>query len=327
MTAPGQLLLAEQHHFWVGVERRTVAAGTVVYGQMYVFAQVPAEVRHAYPVVCVHGGAGQGLAYLGPGEGRPGWAHYLVQEGYVVYVVDRPGHGRSPHHLEVLGPMTGPIAYERLVPMLTAGKPGGHWPGTGEIGDPTVDQFMAAHGPMMADNSIAHGLWQSRGVELLERIGPAIIMTHSAGGPFGWLVGDARPDLVKGIVAIEAGGPQHTAIPLSYDPPISRLDELAMETISPKDKPPYQLQAEPARPLVNLRRVPIATVRSDDSSFDALTDATVAYLRQGGCTVDDVRLADHGVRGNGHFMMLEDNNRQVFDVVLSCIEGLERSFA
>jgi len=30
---------------------------------------------------------------------------------------------------------------------------------------------------------------------LLDKIGPAIIMTHSAGGPFGWLVAEIRPNL------------------------------------------------------------------------------------------------------------------------------------
>ena len=30
--------------------------------------------------------------------------------------------------------------------------------------------------------------WREAGAELLDKIGPAIIMTHSAGGPFGLLV-------------------------------------------------------------------------------------------------------------------------------------------
>ena len=42
--------------------------------------------------------------------------------------------------------------------------------------------------------------------DLLDRIGPAIIMTHSAGGPFGLLVAEARPDLVKATVIIEGAG-------------------------------------------------------------------------------------------------------------------------
>jgi pimeloyl-ACP methyl ester carboxylesterase len=42
---------------------------------------------------------------------------------------------------------------------------------------------------------------------LLDRIGPAIILTHSQSGPFGWLIADARPKLVKAVVAVEPAGP------------------------------------------------------------------------------------------------------------------------
>jgi len=31
--------------------------------------------------------------------------------------------------------------------------------------------------------------------------------------------------------------------------------------------------------------------------------------------VEDVQLKDRGILGNGHFMMLETNRRQVFDVI------------
>ena len=63
---------------------------------------------------------------------------------------------------------------------------------------------------------------------LLDKIGPAIIMTHSAGGPFGWLVAEIRPNLVKGIIAIEGGGQPFggqnvwgmSTIPVAYDPPV-----------------------------------------------------------------------------------------------------------
>jgi pimeloyl-ACP methyl ester carboxylesterase len=36
--------------------------------------------------------------------------------------------------------------------------------------------------------------------------GPAILLTHSQSGTFGWLVADARPALVKAIVALEPSG-------------------------------------------------------------------------------------------------------------------------
>jgi len=43
-------------------------------------------------------------------------------------------------------------------------------------------------------------------------------------------------------------------------------------------------------------------------------------LKQAGCKAEDLQLKDHGVLGNGHFMMIENNRRQVFDVIRGWIE-------
>src|SRR5262249_11740185 len=52
--------LAEQGGFWVGVRRRTMPYGTIAQGQMFVQYMIPAERRHPYPIVLVHGGGAQG---------------------------------------------------------------------------------------------------------------------------------------------------------------------------------------------------------------------------------------------------------------------------
>src|ERR1700738_387901 len=40
------------------------------------------------------------------------------------------------------------------------------------------------------------------GAALLDRIGPAVVLTHSQSGAFGWLIADARPQFVKAVVAL-----------------------------------------------------------------------------------------------------------------------------
>ncbi len=96
--------IAEWSYFWVGNERAPLAKGTLVGGkQMYVEYWIPSVVKHPVPIVLVHGGGGQGLDWIGTPDGRPGWAPMLLQQGYKVYVVDRPGHGRSPLHPELHG--------------------------------------------------------------------------------------------------------------------------------------------------------------------------------------------------------------------------------
>jgi pimeloyl-ACP methyl ester carboxylesterase len=326
--------------FWVGVNAVASPFGTVAKGQMYVEWESPKDRRHPWPLVLVHGGGGQGTDWLGTPDGRPGWAHYLVREGYEVYVVDRPGHGRSPYHPDVLGPMSPPMPYEVVTDMFTAPAraaqpyPGAplhtQWPGSGLEGDPARDQFAASSGPMQVEAAEAQRDAQAAGVELLERIGPAVLMTHSAGGPTGWLVADARPELVKAIVAIEPLGPPFrnagalsvpwgvTAASLTFDPPAADPADLAV--VEHPGPPPHKLQAEPARQLTNLHGIPIVLVTAEASFANQSDPAVVAFLRQAGCTVDHLRLADHGIHGNGHLVVMERNNREALQPILDWLE-------
>src|SRR5437667_6413639 len=157
--------LAEWSYFFVGVERAELARGTYVNGkQMYVEYFIPAQVRHPFPMVLVHGGGGQGLDWMGTPDGRRGWVQILIEEGYKVYVVDRPGHGQSPYHPDLHGGWPGPQTLESISGLFTpqrakapAGGRGGfgnsanaklhnQWPGTGEVGAPELTQLVASQG-------------------------------------------------------------------------------------------------------------------------------------------------------------------------------------
>ena len=71
-------------------------------------------------------------------------------------------------------------------------------------------------------------------------------------------------------------------------------------------------QAEPARRLVNLRNIPVLVVQAEASYHAAYDHCTAAYLRQAGVSrVRFVSLADVGIKGNGHMLMLEKNNMEI----------------
>ena len=56
-AADPELDIAEWSFFWLGVKRAELARGTVINGaQAYVEYQIPARVRHPYPIVIIHGG-------------------------------------------------------------------------------------------------------------------------------------------------------------------------------------------------------------------------------------------------------------------------------
>ncbi len=318
--------------FWIAGELRGTPAGTASVGSMYVERLSADTTARPYPVVLVHGGGGQATDYLGTPEGRPGWAQQLVGEGFTVYVVDRPGHGRSPHDPAVFGPTTTALTAERFLSVFAPeafATTHTQWPVGRTLDDAGVQQLTASFGPMLADWAVMHAVEQVRLAALLDRIGPAVVFCHSAGGPAGYLAADARPELVKALVAIETVGPPFAShptgnvlswglacAPLTYDPPAADAGELRLESEEVPGGPPRTLQAEPARRLANLAQVPIAVVTSPNSPFRSFDDHLLAFLRQAGCQVDAVRLDDHGVLGNGHGMMFELNNGEALQVIL-----------
>jgi pimeloyl-ACP methyl ester carboxylesterase len=322
------LKLADQGGFFVGVQRKTMPYGTIALGQMFVQYMIPAEKRHPYPVVMVHGGGGQGTHMMGLG-GRPGWVHYFVQAGYAVYWLDRPSYGRSPYHPDALGPSHLPNVppIEGLI-QSTGVFNTAQWPGPGGMNDPFMDQFMACEAGNVADEAFHSELAWHGGVELLERIGPSILFTHAFGGFFGWGVADRRPDLVKAILCMEINGNPFTAqlrwgltaAPITYDPPVTDLAQFKLvDHTEPPDSPrpivpSYKLQAEPAHKWKNLQQIPVGWLTSEWGAGGSPV-AQVAFLKQVGCQVEMLRLRDYGITGNGNLMLMEKNNHEVFAVL------------
>lgn len=333
------LVLAAQGFFWTGgelVEHAT--AGPVLRGQQYVEYWIPQELRHALPIVMIHGGGGQGTDFLGTPDGREGWVKWFVRRGWAVYVVDRPQHGRSPFHPAVQGEIGGVPPTAFLEKMFT--RPGdfadnypqarlhSQWPGSGRLDDPAFLAFLAGTGPTLADKAQADRDAQVAGADLLDRIGPCLLLTHSAGAPPGWLIADARPGLVRGIVAAEPLGPPFTATsgplpygltsaPLTFDPPLGEGEALASEE-RPAPGPGFvagKVQREPARRLPNLAGVPILVLTAEASWMAGENHAVVDFLVQAGCDAEHWRLESHGVRGNAHAIQLESNSDEVAQVV------------
>jgi pimeloyl-ACP methyl ester carboxylesterase len=209
------------------------------------------------------------------------------------------------------------------------------WPGTGRIDDPAMLRFLAGTGPSLASMEQGHRDAQVAGADLLDQIGPAILMTHSAGGPAGWLIADARPDLVKAIISVEPAGPPFaanqggkmtfglSAAPLTFEPPLAEGEELKTE-LRPAPHPDLKdclVQAEPARKLPNLARIPVVVVTAEASWMAADNHGTVDFLLQAGVDVRHLRLEDHGVHGNGHAMMLESNSDEVAAAIADWISA------
>ncbi len=349
------LVIARQGYFFVGGRIDRAIEGAPMVGQIYVEFQIPERLEHPYPVVMIHGGSQTGTNFTGTPDGREGWAQYFLRRGYAVYVVDQVARGRAAHWGEVHGAMTPPrirFVEDRFVaPERAKLWPQAHlhtqWPGAGEPGDPVFDQFYASQVPSIADFAKQQELNRDAGAALLDRIGPAILLTHSQSGAFGWPIADARPKRVKAIVAVEPSGPPvHDIefkgapdwfadatktkmsglgeVPLSYDPPGAPAFVREEKADAP-DLVQCWMQTSPARQLVNLKDVPVLVVTSEASYHASYDHCTVKYLRQAGVNTTFLPLARRNIRGNGHMMMLEKNSDEIAAAMLEWLDATVRN--
>jgi pimeloyl-ACP methyl ester carboxylesterase len=344
------LSVAREGYFFVGGKYSIVKDQQVMSGQLYVEFQIPSKLAHEWPIVMVHGGGQSGTNFTATPDGREGWAQYFLRQGYAVYVVDQPGRGRSAYQADLYGGVTTPsldnVQRRFVAPERYQLWPQAHlhtqWPGTGAPGDPAFDQFYASQVPSIQDFTLQQMLNRDAIVALLEKIGPAIVLTHSQSGAFGWPVADRKPDLVKAIVAVEPNGPPFfdttnvsapewfrdsgtqtrpwgiTAVSLAYAPPVDNPSELAIVRQEKSDTPELAkcwLQRSPARQLPNLQKIPILVVTAEASYHAPYDHCTVKYLEQAGVRSTWIKLGDIGIHGNGHMMMLEKNNVEIASVI------------
>jgi pimeloyl-ACP methyl ester carboxylesterase len=317
----GPINLRDQGFFWVGVRTKEVQvpgpAGTAprnghaIEGQMYVGFQLPAEKRHPYPLVLVHGGGGQATDWMGTPDGRDGWLDYFLAAGFDVYFVDRPAHGRSPNHRGYGEQLGAPPTLEQIAG-FTAGSR--QYPGGGAALSAEVKQHTASSEP---GPTVANEILKENFAELLDRIGPAILITHSAGGPSGWLAMEARPDKVKAVLAIEPamGITEFLAPLITFQPALAPGGRI--ETV---ELPPERPGLAPCRlqPEGKVRKVPayagkpvLFVVAPLSSMFAPTVHCSVQTLNQLGASAKLARLEDHGLEGNAHFMNEELNNGEI----------------
>jgi len=318
----GAIRQSRRGNYWLPGERVTIDGEQYQHGAMFVSWEAPPKPQNSVPLVLVHGGAVQGTEWLDTPDGRPGWAQRLVEAGYPVFVVDRPTQGRSPYHPSVSGPMGPPFSYSEGRTVFFPPDPSyrhTQWPF--DIDDAAaLDAFIAAFGPLPADLAESQRLDADRLADLLDQIGPAVVVTHSASGPAGWLVADRRRDLVRAIVSVEPMGPAFatiphigtlawglTAAPLTYDPPFATADQAAAAD-------PQALRV-PA-----LDGLPVAIVTGGASPFARAGRDIVAWLQTAGARADHVDLPASGVQGNGHGLIYERNSDAALAPVLKWLD-------
>ena len=342
--ATGPLVLEKMGSYYVGGKMTDVEGRAAMFGHMYVEYMIPAKRTQPYPVIMVHGGLRSGTNFTGTLDDKEGWAQRFVRQGYAVYIVDQVGRGRSGLDEKLYGPIRRSDAkgvlsryvQQKKHNLWPQAKLHTQWPGGDEMGDPSVMALSASQLPEIASFRRQQELNRDALVALLDKIGPSVLLAHSMAGAFLWPVADARPEKVKAILGVEPNGPPvHrvdflgapewfkygpvalsygvTDVALPYDPPVVTAAELKFvqqEKADGEGLVRCYAQAEPARKLPNLR-MPILVVMGEASYHAPYDHCTVNYLNQAGAKASLMRLADLGIKGNSHVLMLEKNSAEI----------------
>ncbi|KAL8798280.1 MAG: hypothetical protein Q9182_006792 [Xanthomendoza sp. 2 TL-2023] len=319
--------------FWTGGEYifDQTANGTIFANQMYVEQLTPAKgSTKPYPLVFLPGGGSTGALWLNTPDNRQGWASYFLDQGYQVHLIDYQATGRSQRlpdqkaaitatTLSAAQFFTAPEKYPYLYPQA---KLHTQWPGTGQQGDPTFDQFYASQEPVPTNNTLEEVYMRKSMCQLLEKIGKSYLIGHSYGGSFLLTTADQCPELVQGLFGAEPTAtpfdvPRRpygvTATPLVYDPPVKVPSDLIQQRVgeSSPGNTSCILQAAPAKKLVNISKVPMKFFTAEASVHITYDHCLAAYLWQAGVQLEWTLLTDLGIKGNGHFSFLELNNIEI----------------
>lgn len=295
------------------------SAGQSFHGDhLYAFYQVP-EKANPLPLAFWHGAYQSGRSWETTSDGREGFQTLFLREGYSTYVIDQPRRGRAGNSTEAA--TLEPSPYDQL---FFDQFRFGEWPGFFEgvqvdQSDETMNQFFRSVTPNTGPYD--HVVLADATSALIDRIGPAVLVTHSqAGGP-GWLTAIRNPD-VKGIVALEPGSGfvfPEDAVP---DPMPSAAGTLEAEPI-------------PAEDFSKLTQIPIVIYYGDNIPTEPTDERGkdnwrvrldmarlwVDAINERGGDATLVHLPEEGITGGTHFLMSDLNNTQIADHIAGWLES------
>lgn len=275
--------------------------------------------RSAKPwLVLVHGGAHTGSCYLTTADGRPGWAHVFAEHGFPVAVPDLPGSGRSA--AVPLDRLDGDTICRGLEGLID-----------------TLD------GPVVL---MTHSMSGAYGWRLLESKGERIVaLVAAAPAP----PGNIQP--VAEIIEQSADFVEVKVLALKWRIALDRLwwpdDKVIDEKIiGPSTRFPREMRAnyaatlKPIAPRLvyerqnvegsqisvsdtsRLRDKPVLIITGEhDIDHPREVDGAIAeWLKEVGANAEFHFLADHGIGGNGHMLMLEDNSDDIANRIADWID-------
>jgi pimeloyl-ACP methyl ester carboxylesterase len=320
---PESLVIQEQGSFAVGGtvvstpgpynNNKPTAEGQSLHGDhLYAFYQVPQNPK-ALPIVMLHGAYQSARCWETTSDGREGFQTIFLRRGFPVYLVDQPRRGRAGN--STVATTIEPTPYDQLFfDQFRLGVWPSYFDGVQFDRNPeTLNQFFRSvtpnTGPYDAE-VISDAM-----ARLFDKIGPAILFTHSQAGGSGWLTA-IKSRNVKAIVSFEPGS--------GFVFPKGELPEAmpsAAGTLPPEAVEPDEFQKLTRIPIVIYYGDNIPTEPTERRGEDnwrvrlAMARLWVNAVNKHGGDARLVHLPEIGIRGNTHFIFSDLNNVEIANLV------------
>lgn len=288
-------------------------AGQTFHGDhAYVFYQIPAEPRKL-PLVMWHGIGQFSKTWETTPDGREGFQNIFLRRRFGVYLLDQPRRGDAGRSTVAASIAPTPDEQQWFGVFRV-----GIWPkyfdGVQFAHDPeTLNQYFRQMTPNIGPIDI--DLNVKAVSALLDKIGPAILVTHSHAGGMGWLTA-ARNQNVKAIVCYEPGSG-------------FLFPEGEVPSPMPSSGGTLEAVGLPMRQFMKLTKIPIIIYYGDyipdkpnpNPGQDGwrvrheMANLWKNAVNKHGGDVTVVHLPDIGVRGNTHFPFSDLNNLDIANLM------------
>lgn len=308
------LQIEEQGSFAIGGTVLTDSLGHTYHGDhAYVFYQHPIKARK-YPLVFAHGVGQFSKTWETTPDGREGFQNIFLRKGYATYLADQPRRGnagRSTEKATIIPTFDEELWFNRFRV--------GIWPEYFEgvqfkQDAETLNQFFRQMTPTIG--TIDFEVYSEAYAAIFNKIGPAIFVTHSQGGPVGWQT-LLKTDNIRAIVAYEPGG--GIPFPKGQVPPKGKVLTLSQKTEGVEI---------PIEDFMKYTRIPIIVYYGDNlpetdecpEQYEwtrrlNLIREWAKMLNQLGGDVTVIHLPEVGLYGNTHFPMSDLNNQKVANLL------------
>ena len=278
----------------------------------YVFYQVPPEARR-FPLVFLHGAGQSKKTWETTTDGREGFQNIFLRKKFSVYLLDQPRRGEAGK--SSVEATIKPTADEQFwFTQFRIGNYPDYFPNVQFPKDKaSLEQFFRQMTPNTGGfdaNVITNAV-----SGLFDKIGEAILITHSQGGGPGWFTA-IKNDKVKAVVAYEPYSgfvfpPGELPAPIKSAELFGALKglEIPLSDFNKLTKIPFVIYYGD-----NIAKEPTNTWNMDHwRSGLEMARLWAATINKYGGDATVVHLPEVGIMGNTHFPFSDLNNMQVAD--------------